>query len=380
MLLRGLRERARRASCGALASCALVLAACERVGVQDPRGASTSEGAPAALAVPSAITSASSDARATRVEVELERVVDADTLWVRRAGKREKLRLACIDAEETISANGFDSGKPQTVFGHESALWLRELLGPSDSAAAPTRVRLVLPDERESRDVYGRLLCHVELADGRDLNLLLVRSGRSPYFNKYGNSELAHADFVRAQDAARAERIGIWDPATNAPTTAGAPAARRDYERLLPWWNARAQAIDSMRARRAAGETLFEIEDATELERAAAASRAARAPVLCFGSPERSFDEDDGSLTLLMRGAEQGARLRVRVPPALLSSSAVRALRLERRTRGDCQNYLWLRGELRASARGGYELEIASVQQIELAGPEPVLPRPARTR
>lgn len=376
MLLRGPGERTRRALRGSLpVSCAflaLVLAACERVGARDLRSA------PAAAIAQAASTGPAASERATRVWVELERVVDADTLWVRREGKREKLRLACVDAEEKISASGFDSGKPQTVYGHESAAWLRELLEPRD--AGPTRLRLVLAGGRESRDVYGRLLCHVELADGRDLNVLLVRAGRSPYFNKYGNSELAHADFVRAQDAARAERVGIWDPATNRPSSAGAPAARRDYERLLPWWNARAQAIEGLRARRAAGETLFEIEDPAELERAAAWSREQSASATCFGSPERSFDEDDGSLTLLMRGPEQGARLRVRVPRSVLASSAVRALQLERRTRSDCQNYLWVRGALRTSERGGYELELASASSIELAGPEPVFPRRAAGR
>lgn len=377
MLLRGRSARARRAqlwSCSALAWLALASAACERVGAQHPRAAAPS----AQVATPAVAPDAG--ARAAGVWVELERVVDADTLWVRRDGQREKLRLACVDAEEKISSSGFDPGKPQTVYGHESAVWLRELLAPRDSAQARTRLRLVFPAAREQRDVYGRLLCHVELADGRDLNVLLVRSGRSPYFNKYGNSELAHADFVRAQEQARSERIGIWDPATNAPATEGAAAARRDYERLLPWWDARAQAVDALRTRRAAGDALFEIEEPAELERAAAWSREQRAPALCFGSPERSFDETDGSLTLLMRGPEQGARLRVRVPPSVLASAAVRALKLASRTRSDCQNYLWVRGELRPSPRGGYELEAARPNSIALAGPEPVFPRGARSR
>jgi endonuclease YncB( thermonuclease family) len=377
MLLRGRSARAlraRHASCSALAWLALASAACERVGAQDPRAVAPS----ARVEAPTVAREAA--ARAAGVWVELERVVDADTLWVRRDGQREKLRLACVDAEEKISANGFESGKPQTVYGHESAAWLRELLAPQESARARTRLRLVFPGAREQRDLYGRLLCHVELADGRDLNLLLVRAGRSPYFNKYGNSELAHADFVRAQEQARSERIGIWDPATNAPATEGAAAARRDYERLLPWWDARAQAVDALRARRAAGEPLFEIEDPAELERAAAWSREQRATALCFGSPERSFDEADGSLTLLMRGPEQDARLRVRVPRSVLASAAVRALKLESRTRSDCQNYLWVRGALRPSPRGGYELEAALPSSIELAGPEPVFPRRARSR
>ena len=81
------------------------------------------------------------------------------------------------------------------------------------------------PAGREQRDSYGRLLCHVILADGRDFNLLLVEEGKSPYFNKYGNSLVAHAAFVAAQQHAREKSKGIWDPTTNVPKDPKAPIA-----------------------------------------------------------------------------------------------------------------------------------------------------------
>jgi hypothetical protein len=79
----------------------------------------------------------------------------------------------------------------------------------------------------EERDVYGRLLCHLILPDGRNFNLLLVELGKSPYFNKYGNDLICHQAFVDAQARARKAQKGIWDPKTNVPKTEGAPSARR---------------------------------------------------------------------------------------------------------------------------------------------------------
>ena len=108
-------------------------------------------------------------------------------------------------------------------------------------------MRLLFPEGVEKRDVYGRLLCHVILMDGRDFNLLLVEQGKSPYFNKYGNSRLKHEEFVAAQAEAKRRQLGVWNPMTNMPKTEGAPAAKRPYDRLLPWWQARADAIDAFR-------------------------------------------------------------------------------------------------------------------------------------
>ena len=68
--------------------------------------------------------------------------------------------------------------------------------------ATATLVGLAFPDGVEANDVYGRLLCHVILADGTDFNLKLVELGKSPYFNKYGNSRICHDEFVATQAAA----------------------------------------------------------------------------------------------------------------------------------------------------------------------------------
>src|SRR5262245_30416787 len=160
---------------------------------------------------------------------EVVKVVDGDTLDVRLDGATVALRLLSVDTEEKISGRaGGSPSKPQTVFGQETMLWAQELFA---SFPQPVVVGLVFPEGRRL-DVYGRLLCHVLLPDGRDYNLLLVELGKSPYFDKYGNSLVEHEAFARAQAAARAAKLGIWDPATNRARTPGAPSAVRPYAEL----------------------------------------------------------------------------------------------------------------------------------------------------
>src|SRR5204862_7285597 len=102
--------------------------------------------------------------------------------------------LASIDTEERRHATAEPiAGAPQTVFGEETALWLARFL--------PEHGELYLLGSSggERHDAHGRLLAHVALADGRDLNVLLVRAGRSPYFQRYGASEVDHEGFCNAQ-------------------------------------------------------------------------------------------------------------------------------------------------------------------------------------
>src|SRR5262245_2731615 len=182
---------------------------------------------------------------AAEITVEVLRVIDGDTLEVRLEGEPVTLRLLSVDTEEKITGRASSSpSKPETVFGEETAQWAKAFFA---ALGSPPRVGLAFPEGRRL-DSYGRLLCHVLLPDGRDYNLLLVEQGRSPYFNKYGNSLVEHQAFERAQAAARAAELGIWNPATNRARTPGAPSAVRPYERLLPWWDARAAAIEGFRA------------------------------------------------------------------------------------------------------------------------------------
>ncbi|MCB9916602.1 MAG: thermonuclease family protein [Planctomycetes bacterium] len=300
---------------------------------------------------------------------EVVKVVDGDTLHIQRGGQVEKLRLLSVDTEEKLTPGMQSSpSKPQTVFGEETRLWAEAFLDEYRDAAGKLSIGLRFPGGVEARDVYGRLLCHVVLPDGIDFNLLLVELGKSPYFNKYGNSLLDHERFVAAQERARHLKLGIWDPSTNVPADPELPSARRDYARLMPWWQVRADAIEGFRTRAAAGEAgLLSAEDAEAVKRAAAAG----ATVEVFGTPDRYFDERDGSLTVLLRSSAKDGAVRVVIPAdavAAFEGFDLRGLGEEFR-----QNYAYVKGTLEQGPRGP-QLVTRSPAAWRRAGPEPKLP------
>ena len=303
---------------------------------------------------------------------EVTRVVDGDTVHVQREGRIEKLRLLSVDTEEKLSSGASSASKPGTVFGEETTLWARELIESFVADDGVVRVSLLLPNGVEQLDIYGRLLCHVILPDGTDFNLQLVREGKSPYFTKYGYSTVDHAAFVEAEREARARGLGIWDPSTNVPVTPGAPVAARPYERLMPWWNARAEAIEVFRRRNAAApHAVVSAEDPEALARAIAArAEDATREITVFGEIDRLFDEDDGSKTVLFRGPDRARRVRARIPAEARAAHA--ALDLDGRRGEFRQNFLFVRGALRDSGRG-FELSSLNADQWEVAGPEPKL-------
>lgn len=298
---------------------------------------------------------------------EIERVIDGDTLHIRRNGELQKLRLLSVDTEEKFSTNTGDASKPSTVFGEECAQWAMAFFEATPERPDARKIGLRFPRAVEERDVYGRVLCYAILPDGRNFNLLLVQLGKSPYFNKYGNSELCHDAFVAAQAAAQSAKRGIWDPATNKPKTEGAPVAERPYARLMPWWDARAAAVDEYRRKRAAKpDHVAGAEFPAELERALA-SCAKGESVEIFAQIDRLFDETNGTQTVLLRSGAKEQSLRLRI--AAEDRAKFAALELAQRNDEGRQNYLWVRGVLTRGERG-FEMKCADPAAIRTAGPE----------
>lgn len=82
-------------------------------------------------------------------------------------------------------------------------------------AAVAAMERLVLPATRiecddRGRDAFGRTLS-ICSADGQDVGRSMVRQGLAWSFRKY-----AH-DYDRDEDAARVERIGVWQAVSETP-------------------------------------------------------------------------------------------------------------------------------------------------------------------
>jgi micrococcal nuclease len=298
---------------------------------------------------------------------DVVKVVDGDTIHVKRNGKVEKLRLLSVDTEEQLSVgtSQANSTKPPTVFGEECAIWARAFFAGLASDGKAPQVGLAFPNGIEKRDVYGRLLCDVILPDGTNYNLMLVEKGKSPYFDKYGWSETDHEAYVAAQKAARAQKIGIWDPRTNMPTTPGAPAAKRPYDQLLPWWDARAVAIDAFRKAAAQKDAkVCDVEDAEALARAVKSGERVR----CFGEVGRVEDQGDGAVLVHFRATEKDKALVVRVPKEVLAQKW--SFDLRDSAQEFHQNYVWLDARVTSGPGASFRATFDGAKDWQLAGPQ----------
>lgn len=297
---------------------------------------------------------------------EIVKVVDGDTIHIKRGDKVEKLRLLSVDTEEKIGAGAQPSStKPPTVFGEECALWAQQYFAALAKDGAPPKVGIVFPGGVETRDFYGRLLCEVILPDGTNYDLMLVELGKSPYFTKYGRDQLDHQAFVAAQKQARAAQRGIWNPKTNVPSTPGAPAAKRPYDKLVPWWDARGEAVESYRAALASNPArVCDADSGESLARAAALED----EVDVFGEIDRVRTEADGSETVHFRAAVKAKSLVVRVPKEHVAAHAT--LDLPALGKEFRQNYAWFHGRVRADERG-FNATSDDPNRWKRAGPEP---------
>ena len=126
-------------------------------------------------------------------------VADGDTITVLDADKvQHKIRLAGIDAPEK-----------KQEFGNRSKESLSDLVFDK-----------TVNVETEKRDRYGREIGKV-LVNGQDVNLVQVERGMAWFYRQYQREQSPNDRrlYEAAEDAARADKRGLW----------------RDAEPLPPW-------------------------------------------------------------------------------------------------------------------------------------------------
>ncbi len=186
---------------------------------------------------------------------EITKVTDGDTFRFKNLTK--STRLLFIDTEETFKGKDSDEKikaiadnwfeyyyqqknekksempiKLESPFGMQTSDWSKEFFKDVKN------VRIEKDDNLRDVDMYGRYLVYLFVEkNGKYVNYALecVRLGYSPYFNKYGNSRRFHKEFVEAQEYARNNKLGIWNPQTK---------CYPDYEERIKWWNERAGELE----------------------------------------------------------------------------------------------------------------------------------------
>ena len=140
--------------------------------------------------------------------VKVLTVTDGDSIAVDRSGVRTEVRLAGINAPES-----------DECYGDPSRGVLSELIEGSDVVLVP------VTDEDET-DQFGRLLRDVFLG-GTWMNEVLVRRGAALALQTGSPSEVA---LVAAENAAWADRVGMWDPEACGRFTPGVVAVDVNYD------------------------------------------------------------------------------------------------------------------------------------------------------
>lgn len=142
-------------------------------------------------------------------------VLDGDTL-ILTDGRR--VRLLGIDAPEIAHRN--QASEP---LGEKARLFLK-------SHAEGKRVQLRYDMQRQDR--YDRILAHVYLDDGQNLNTLLLQQGLAYARFEWPNMKFAE-DYYAIEKRARNQRHGIWSlPAFQVKPLENLEALRNHFVRL----------------------------------------------------------------------------------------------------------------------------------------------------
>jgi micrococcal nuclease len=127
----------------------------------------------------------------------VNRVIDGDTIEIKRFFKTATIRMLGIDTPETV-----DPRKPVQCFGLEAKNKTKILLENK-------KVILEFSPNREVRDKYNRYLAYVFLEDDTNINEYLIKNGYAKEYT-FGKPYSKQSDFRALENEAKQRGIGIW--------------------------------------------------------------------------------------------------------------------------------------------------------------------------
>jgi endonuclease YncB( thermonuclease family) len=130
-------------------------------------------------------------------------VVDGDTFDIDIPDNDQqatRIRPLGIDTPETV-----DPRQSIMHFGSEASEYAKQLLLNND-------VKITIDTISRSRDNYNRLLCFVELSDGRDFGKVMIENGYAYADLRFENGKFD--EYVLLQQQALENKIGLWKEVT----------------------------------------------------------------------------------------------------------------------------------------------------------------------
>ena len=148
-------------------------------------------------AVTDSSTFLSEELKDKELVIELERVIDGDTIVFNENGESKKMRLLLIDTPESSKTK---TGSVQP-FGKESKEYLADYLEEK-------KLTLEYEPTQEHEDQHGRILAYL-FADGKLVQEELVLEGLARVGYEKGQ-ELYLADLKEAEQATKLDKKNIW--------------------------------------------------------------------------------------------------------------------------------------------------------------------------
>jgi len=144
----------------------------------------------------------------------VDHVVDGDTVWIKKNGKKIKLRLLGIDTPEKYPGRKLYRDSRMCRVKQRQMKWLGKL-------ASRHAKELLTPGQKVTVKVYGkgfygRKLAVIILPDGTNFNEKMVKDGYSCVYRYRGHksSELPQEEWEKLNallNQARNERRGLWE-------------------------------------------------------------------------------------------------------------------------------------------------------------------------
>lgn len=139
----------------------------------------------------------SSRKSADREHVQIDRVIDGDTITIKLAnGEKRTVRLLLIDTPESVKP-----GTPVQPFSKAASQYMKQLIEGKKLE--------IEYDRGERKDKYDRVLAYL-FADGKNVNEAMIQKGyaRIAYINPPNTKYLK--DFQQAEAAAKKAKRKIW--------------------------------------------------------------------------------------------------------------------------------------------------------------------------
>lgn len=164
-------------------------------------GVQPQPGSPATPTTPTPPTDPTSPADPAHPPYEVLYTIDGDTIVVNINGVEEHVRFKGINSPEIHTT-------PIEFMGPEAHAFTKAHVGKYVDLIFDSRCET--PPLEKCRDIYHRLLAYVQLADGTDLNRLLVAQGLARLYIFRGEVFDRVTDYRSAQTSAKNNHLGIW--------------------------------------------------------------------------------------------------------------------------------------------------------------------------